>query len=949
MSTSPRTYADLSAEEQAAFSVWIDTFEQTFPYEGMAALKEAIAQAPYELRVPLAAELLPPLIDHLRQQHRRTPTLHELRARFPDLAALLTAAYAFLPAHYQLPVELRGYRILQVVGEGGQAFVLRAQDDVHSAVAIKLSASTTHNEYVLRERKLLGQCQHAGIPEVIASGVIQDRAYFIMPFLRGMTLADKFATHRPSVEETVRIGADLCGIVAHLHARGIVHRDIKPQNIWIDESGAVKLIDLGMAIDRSNWGAPQSSIEEFHGTPAFMSPEQAAADGETDGELSDVYSIGAILYWMMTGAAPFAASTAERSLQLAKDGTVDFAKLAKLSGYPKVLKLACRRAMAPRSELRIPSAEALASLIKDSQTSQKPLRAMAALILLLVILGGVIYWPWQNELPRPTQKETNPPEMLAKPTVVSAVKPRAEERPLEDQPEPTLIPEQATPARTEPKLKEPAEKSPQLKLERKNFFITFSSILRHQKPFGDRPEDARELGVLQVRPQIDQEKLPGRIEYRIDDLPWRPLMPSGRKGEVCAFLNKTEAVKDGPVELRIVDDTGAPLSVAEAPLTYPYNIKQQIKRENDFFVKSLLDYAASARCMDRTATGWTVDQEYSDRYTSAVRDLLYTNDQHKPMRSVARQVATILGPDDPEGPGRPSYSLKQAFALVRNDVRSAPKIWVKLELRDGKMTNPVEYTPAKLAAEKRLERATKPFRWLGPEQDAAIFAGERLKIFGLERVLPEITHLQLVGEYHAEVTEGGEPLKNHPNIRKSSKLTFDVSKLAGKRVFQLPPIWSSVTIRGRLSNGKLTPGYTARNQSVYCGREFHPVASSSSAFAVEAYVYIAHDQLPVEDLSVSRHLPNASSLSPFVAQSCRRTRLKLFSMLPEGATDATFYSDREFRKPITTCLPGFIFTKYTDSEGNVVGHTTYQIKPPDFNEWVEHALSHVKQWQPPSS
>lgn len=225
----PRTYSTLSAEEQSAVSVWIDSFEASYAYEGAAALNKAVKAAPEEVRAALVSQLLPSLIDHDRKRQGRTPTLHELRSRFPDLAGILTDAYPLLPAGYRLPVELRGYRVLRVVGEGGQAIILRAQDDMHSAVAIKLSASSEHNELILRERELLGQCQHPGIPEVITSGVDEDRAFFIMPFLRGMTLADKYSTHRPSAEEAARVTAELCGIVDHLHGHGILHRDIKPK------------------------------------------------------------------------------------------------------------------------------------------------------------------------------------------------------------------------------------------------------------------------------------------------------------------------------------------------------------------------------------------------------------------------------------------------------------------------------------------------------------------------------------------------------------------------------------------------------------------------------------------------------------------------------------------------------------------------------------------------
>ena len=373
-------------------SVWIESFEQSYEFEGAAAFKKAVKAAPVEMRAALMSQLLPSLIDHDRKRKRPTPTLHELRSRFPDLAGVLADAYPLLPANYRLPVELRGYRILRVVGEGGQAIVLRAQDDMHSAVAIKLSSSPEHNELLLRERELLGQCQHPGIPEVIASGVEEDQAFFVMPFLRGMTLADKYSTHRPAAGEAARIAAELCSVVEHLHARCILHRDIKPSNVWLEESGAVKLIDLGMAIDRSSWGTPRPAVEEFHGTPAFMSPEQAAAMGENDGESSDVFSLGAVLYWMGTGEAPHGSGSNESVLSRATEGRRERDLLREVSNWPKPLVKVCDKALAADAALRHASAEALRDALLVAAAAKPATRWSPAIALLVVTLCVAAIW-----------------------------------------------------------------------------------------------------------------------------------------------------------------------------------------------------------------------------------------------------------------------------------------------------------------------------------------------------------------------------------------------------------------------------------------------------------------------------------------------------------------------------------------------------------------------------
>ncbi|TWT48934.1 Serine/threonine-protein kinase PrkC [Botrimarina hoheduenensis] len=412
-------------------SVWIDTFDQSYEYEGAAALKKAVKAAPEGLRSVLISQLLPQLIDHDRKRQGRTPTLHELRSRFPDLAEVLSDAYPLLAAGYRLPVELRGYRVLRVVGEGGQAIVLRAQDDMHSAVAIKLSASPEHNELLLRERELLGQCQHPGIPDVIASGVDEDRAYFVMPFLRGMTLADKYATHRPTAEEAVRVATELCGVVDHLHGRSILHRDIKPQNVWLDDSGAVKLIDLGMAIDRSSWGSSRAQVGEFHGTPAFMSPEQAAADGENDGELSDVFSIGAVLYWMGTGATLYESVDRQSLLSHAAQGRFDRDQLSAVTAWPKPLTRACLKAMSIKPAERYRSAVELGDRLVAVGVVRKPparLRAAALLLVLLGVVAAVVVFGPPGHVWRPPSSASAGPELAPTPSGQEepAVKPPGE-------------------------------------------------------------------------------------------------------------------------------------------------------------------------------------------------------------------------------------------------------------------------------------------------------------------------------------------------------------------------------------------------------------------------------------------------------------------------------------------------------------------------------------------
>lgn len=705
----------------------------------------------------------------------------------------------------------------------------------------------------------------------------------------------------------------------------------------------MKLIDLGMAIDRSTWGSPRAAVAEFHGTPAFMSPEQAAADVDNDGEWSDVFAIGAVLYWMMTGRAPFAAETQQVALERAKSGAIDRRTILKLPAYPKSLKKACLHALEAAPQNRFASVRELGDSFQVKGRSGAPRTIVAALVVALAAAVWQINKPVGQVTPDTDQASVLEPGDAASLPPVSDLTPEPDEKDLPETERIAGPPTPVTPRSTSPKPDNSPSDPPSPPLDKSLFRVSLKSALRYQEPFGSRVSGGKDQGVLVVERNDDEAVVPGRIEYRIDYLPWRPLPRGDDPAHFRAFLNSDEASKRGPITLRFVGDSGQPIPGVGGPLSYSRNVAADIKKENDRFVEGLFRNAVTARCMDHAGAGWVIDEDYSERYSPVVRDLLYTDDESKPMRSVARQIATLIGARGPNDGSRPSYTLKQGFALVSRDIRYSPNLWVKLELRNNKTTEPMLYTRAKVAVRKYEEQATAWFDWLGPEHEAAVFRGGQLTLTGIQNALPRLTHLVLVGEYHGG-TGGSEGTLSSDDTsaprRESSPLTLDVSRLNGKTTFLLPPIWSSVTIRGRLGNRKMTRGLNIRNEGVSCGVALKPVASSSESCAVEAYLFIAHDQLPVEDLSILKHLADADKLPPKTARDCLATRLKLKAMLPPGAARADFYSNRRFERPLATPSAGTLYVQYTNGTGDVLGDTTYRITPELFQEWVEHGRSH---------
>jgi serine/threonine protein kinase len=208
--------------------------------------------------------------------------------------------------------QFGSYQIVGPLGEGGMAAVYKAyQPAMQRFVAIKVLPRhmSTSGEFTLRfqrEARLVAQLQHPHILPVFDYGESEGYPYIVMPFIVGGTLADILRKQRVSLPEARRIIIQVGDALSYAHGRGMIHRDIKPSNILIDERGNCLLTDFGLArmIEADDRFTTSGRIM---GTPAYMSPEQGLGT-ETDPR-SDVYSLGIILYEMLTGRLPYTAET----------------------------------------------------------------------------------------------------------------------------------------------------------------------------------------------------------------------------------------------------------------------------------------------------------------------------------------------------------------------------------------------------------------------------------------------------------------------------------------------------------------------------------------------------------------------------------------------------------------------------------------------------------------
>src|SRR6185437_9930080 len=216
----------------------------------------------------------------------------------------------------ELELGLSGRYVLErELGRGGMATVWLARDLKHDRpVALKVLhpdlASSLGPERFQREIRLAARLQHPHILTVYDSGESGGQLWFTMPFVEGQSLRERLGqTGRLPLNEALRITREVAQALEYAHEHGIVHRDIKPENILLTKDGHTLVTDFGVARPADEIAPHLTGAGIVVGTPSYMSPEQAAGDAQVD-RRSDVYSLGCVLYEMVTGQTPFPGTTA---------------------------------------------------------------------------------------------------------------------------------------------------------------------------------------------------------------------------------------------------------------------------------------------------------------------------------------------------------------------------------------------------------------------------------------------------------------------------------------------------------------------------------------------------------------------------------------------------------------------------------------------------------------
>jgi serine/threonine-protein kinase len=336
-----------------------------------------------------------------------------------------------------VPRRLGGFELIEKIGRGGMGSVFKAhQVDLDRTVAVKvLSPRLARNdefvEQFLREARSAGRLNHPNIVAAIDVGESDGVYYFAMEYVDGETLAQELKRQGPLPEErAIAIAVEVAKALDAAHQRGLIHRDIKPDNIMLARDGRVRVTDFGLARMVDPDGRPTTDSSRFIGTPAYMAPEQVKGQPDVDCR-ADIFSLGVTLFQMLTGERPFtgpntvslAAAVITEPLPSIRQRRPDVSLaicrvVEKMTAKDPAERYATpadviaalqQAASAPKLRGRAPAAQRRPAPRRRKSSSAGLVIAVAAVVAGLIVLGLILSEQGRSPQPPPQPRTKSPP------------------------------------------------------------------------------------------------------------------------------------------------------------------------------------------------------------------------------------------------------------------------------------------------------------------------------------------------------------------------------------------------------------------------------------------------------------------------------------------------------------------------------------------------------------
>ncbi len=377
-----------------------DRFEAEWKAGRRRLIEEELAEVDEPIRSRLFRELLA-LEYELKRQDGRPANLDDYLSRFPYQANQVREVFgcemvtrpfpeATEPGSITEPgTSHEGYELLRELGRGGQATTYLARDRaLHRLVVLKRYhgvASSGRREAVLNEGRALARIRSPYVAPCHGVETRGDEIDLIVEYVPGRPMTELTASERVDTRRHARLIEQVAEGLSEVHACGLLHRDIKPQNIILGDDGVPRLVDFGLAATVASQG-----LHAVAGSPPYMAPEQARGQGDRIDARTDVFGLGAVLYYLLTGQPPHYGKTLIEALEQARGAPVVPPRQINRR-IPRGLERICLKALAADPKSRFPSADTLGRALRRYllvRQATPALGVFAVLLAFIVTLWG---------------------------------------------------------------------------------------------------------------------------------------------------------------------------------------------------------------------------------------------------------------------------------------------------------------------------------------------------------------------------------------------------------------------------------------------------------------------------------------------------------------------------------------------------------------------------------